>query len=270
MPIYQEKARIIKNMEVAKNIWEMSMSSPKLASAAYAGQFLMLRVRDELSPLLRRPFSFSTIDSSSGMFSILYKVIGHGTRIMTSLKPNDTVDVLGPLGRGFRLPPENARKVWLLAGGIGIAPFFELLTYIKKTKRDLELTLFYGATTANELVKSDFFEDNSCLLNVCTDDGTYGFHGFITGAMEKTCSSTGNPDYFYSCGPNPMQQKIIKWAKDTGISGQVSMETAMACGMGVCLGCSLPETFLEAKQSATEKYLRVCREGPVFTIGEAH
>ncbi len=268
MPIFQVEARIIKNLRIAKDIWEMNIHAPEIASAAYAGQFVMLRVRNEFFPLLRRPFSFSKLDPAEGNFAILYKVVGMGTGIMTGFKPDQSIDVLGPLGRGFSLPPENCRKIWLLAGGIGIAPFFELFSWLKQEKADLDITLFYGATTAEELIEADFFEKKGGRINVCTDDGTCGFRGFITDSIESTCTLTNSPDYFYACGPVPMQRKVIQWARCNNVPGQLSMETMMACGVGVCLGCSVPRSFFDTSCGAENRYLRVCSEGPVFKVGE--
>ncbi len=268
MAIFRLKATILKNAEVARGIWEMKLHAPEIASGAYAGQFVMLRVRDELTPLLRRPFSFCRLDVFAGTFDILYKVVGQGTMIMTRCTPDQTIDVLGPLGRGFSLPPENCKKIWLLAGGIGIAPFFELLDWLRREKKGLDVTLFYGTCTGEELVGYDFFENNGCKVNICTDDGTCGFHGFITDSVEATCTLTSVPDYFYSCGPGPMQRRVIDWARCNNVCGQVSMETTMACGVGVCLGCSVPESFFAPAGDSGRKYLRVCREGPVFKVGE--
>ncbi len=268
MPVFQVKAIIIENSQMARDIWRMKIYSPEITKAAYPGQFLMLRVRDELLPLLRRPFSFSTINVSEGIFSILYKVVGHGTRLMTKMLAGESVGVLAPLGRGFSKPPDGTKRVWLLAGGIGIAPFFALLEMLKRDSSKLEISLFYGAATGEELVDCRFFENNNCKVNLCTDDGTCGLHGLITDSVERACSLTILPDFFYSCGPTPMQSKVIEWAKCNGIRGQVSMETYMACGMGVCLGCSISKKFFTGNKNEETNYLRVCREGPVFSIGE--
>ena len=268
MPIFQEKARILKNQRVAQGVWEMRLQAPQIASAAYPGQFAMFRVRDELSPLLRRPFSFSRLNTADGTFDILYKVVGQGTRIMSSFAPGNYLDILGPLGRGFRLPPKHAREIWFLAGGIGIAPFFGLLDMLRQHEIGFNITLFYGAATGEELVRCEFFEQNNCTVNICTDDGTCGFHGFITDSVERTCTLTSVPDYFYSCGPHPMQQRVMEWAKCNNLQGQMSMETMMACGVGVCLGCSISKNFFAGEQKIETGYLRVCREGPVFTIGD--
>ena len=90
----------------------------------------------------------------------------------------------------------------------------------------------------------------------------------MTDSVEATCSLQDFPDYFYSCGPNPMQEKVIKWARTNGLKGQLSMETMMACGVGVCLGCSISKNFFKSGEKMESGYLRVCMEGPVFTIGE--
>lgn len=249
----------------------MQIRSPQIASSGYPGQFMMLRVRDELNPLLRRPFSFHrfTPRGEKETFEILFKVVGQGTRIMSRLRPGDTIDILGPLGKGFKMPPPGTKKIWLIAGGMGIAPLFALVEMLEKSNSAFSLELFYGASRAKELVDSSFFIDKGVVVSLCTDDGSCGELGFVTEPAERECHSGHLPDYFYACGPHVMQKAVIEWAGRHNIPGQVSMETLMACGMGVCLGCSLPATFLGHKSDIKRQlYYRVCREGPVFKIGE--
>ncbi len=231
--------KIIENVEIANNIYKMKVGSNLKANP---GQFFMFRTESfRNEPLLSRPFGVCDEDENS--LSLLYQVVGEGTKIMANLKKDAEVKLLGPLGRGFDLDRARGKKVAILAGGIGIAPLLYLAKSLD-TKAD-----FYAGFTDQAYFIDDFKEYvKDIVTTVYKEDGK-----FITDVI--------NPDAYdiiYACGPNPMLEALAKKNKKAEI--QVSMEAHMACGIGACLGCTTSST--------DGKFLRVCKQGPVFDSRE--
>ena len=222
---------------------------------AVAGQFVMLRFQNQLTPLLSRPFSIHRLTNDG--IEILYKVVGDFTTALTKLKPDDQLHILGPLGHGFKLPPPDSR-IFLVAGGIGIAPLRFLIEDLKKNKFDLKKSyLFLGGRTNFDLLMLKYFADQGLQIFIATDDGSKGTHGVITQVLEKTLLSE-KPAVMFACGPMPMLKEVKRLAATFSTPCQISIETLMACGIGACLGCALKTTPDSLKR------LHVCIDGPVF------
>jgi dihydroorotate dehydrogenase electron transfer subunit len=269
MAKYQEAARLMKQEAVAYETYRMRLHSPAIAGEAQAGQFLMLQVRSGSDPLLRRPFSFHRIRREEGTVEILYRVVGRGTWLMSQMEPGSTLSLIGPLGNGFDLKHPGAGPVLLVAGGIGIAPMKELTTRLLADPSRSEgeaIRLFYGARTAAELMDARHLAAPGLRIHWSTDDGTLGFHGYVTQFIEQVMRDEGiHPSCLYACGPLAMQYRLALWALREGVETQLSLESLMACGFGACLGCALPAASSEGP--ASDHYLHVCKDGPIFSAG---
>jgi dihydroorotate dehydrogenase electron transfer subunit len=199
----------------------------------------------EKKPILRRPFSIHRFRNNG--IEILYKVKGIGTRMLSSLKNGDKLNLLGPCGHGFKIKETPAI---LVGGGIGVAPIFALAEILKSSTT----TCLIGAKTKKELLLINEFQGLGLTLEVATDDGSCGRKGTVLDLLlsQNTASKT-----IYACGPIPMLSSIIKFAKENKVSCQVLIEERMGCGIGGCLCCALP---------TKEGYKRVCTDGPVFDV----
>lgn len=251
-----ELGKILSNVKVAENIYEMVLETPGIAKQAKSGQFVNLRLTNKLDPLLRRPISLHDINTDAGTITMLYMVVGKGTTMMTTFEAGETIDVLGPLGNGWdcSLPGEN---VVLIGGGIGIAPLYPLAKELRAQGRNVELIM--GAKSKNYLTDTSIYENIGVTMTITTDDGTAGIKGFVTQALSNSIAA-GKCDLIYACGPKPMLKFVEKTALEHNVAGQVSMESHMGCGLGICLLC--PTSVKEGG------YKRTCTDGPVFEIGE--
>jgi dihydroorotate dehydrogenase electron transfer subunit len=256
---YQSKAEVLKSEQLTRDIFRLTLLSPEIAKASRPGQFVMLRVTEAgLDPLLRRPFSIYQA-TGNGRLQLLYKVVGRGTRIMTSLQPGRMVDLLGPLGRGFITEERN--NSCLIGGGMGAAPLFFLATWLVRYG-DMEPLVLMGARDKEELeaVTADFKELGVRVVRA-TDDGTAGHHGYVIDLLAKEMENPSQPWHIYSCGPYPMLRAVSQLCHLHNLPCQVSLETMMACGISACLGCAIPKARLDG-------YLHVCKDGPVFQAGQ--
>ncbi len=264
-----EDARIVHQDRIGGQIFRLRLHSPRIAGAARCGQFVMVRIREGTDPLLRRPFSFSRIYPQEGDIEVLYRVVGRGTWLMSQLLPGSTANLIGPLGNGFELPIDRTASLALIAGGIGIAPLFELLAQVtadRGGKGTREIHLFYGARTASELLPEDYLKDLGVQVHFATDDGSFGYKGLTTGMFEEFTARGGfRPLEIYSCGPLAMQYQVAGWALSHDTLAQLSMESLMACGIGACLGCALPATTPGVPEH--ESFIHVCEDGPIFSPG---
>jgi dihydroorotate dehydrogenase electron transfer subunit len=247
------KAPIIENRAVGPDVYRMTFHAPAMSQAARPGQFVNVSCSKTYAPLLRRPFSLNRIDMEKGNLSILYKVVGEGTRLLTDLRQGEEIDVLGPLGNGFAWDT-RCRDSILIAGGIGVAPFYPLAqTLVEKGQT---VTCLVGARCREEI--HEMLELISLGVEVicATDDGSEGHHGLVTELLSKHLSGTPC-SMAYACGPNAMLAAVKAVCKEYETPLQVSLESHMACGLGVCLGCT-------CGKEEGEGYWHVCSDGPVF------
>ena len=262
--MYLKTSKILFNKPVSSELHHVGLLCPEIAATIQPGQFLMVRIQDSFDPFLRRPFAVHRLDPSdpAGSFEILYKVVGKGTRLLTTMQTGDSLNILGPLGRGFRLPEDNG-FVLIVAGGIGIAPLPYLAETLAASGYRGPFVLWFGGKTSGDLVCVHHFEDLGFEVHLVTEDGSTGRKGLVTGHLEQWLTRQDElPKLIYSCGPYPMQRSVAEMASRLGLSSQLSMEALMGCGVGACLSCSLrcrpPQGF------QGPYYANVCQDGPVF------
>jgi dihydroorotate dehydrogenase electron transfer subunit len=204
-------------------------------------------------------FEILKTDGRTTGLSILNKRIGPSTAFLFEARPGDRVQCLGPLGRPFVpvAPPEEA---WLVAGGVGLAPFATLAVRLRAKGTDVRL--YYGARRASELFFLDDFEQLGVQLILTTEDGSRGQHGRVTAPLERDLGDRAKPvsAMLYACGPEPMLAAVARLAAAHGRQSQVSVERVMGCGLGGCYSCVIP---LKAKGRGAH-YVRSCLAGPVF------
>lgn len=266
MTAFQVKAEVVRKEKLAEEIVRLTFAAPEIAAHACPGQFMMLKAGDELEPLLRRPFSIHHA-TSRGQVQILFKVVGKGSRFLADREKGDVLDIIGPLGHGFALHGRPSENICIIGGGMGCAPLYFLTKMLLKDRLHNSLQVYLGAMTANELssVKGDF-EDLGAKVLVATDDGSLGYHGYVTDLVaEKLDRSLAWQ--FYSCGPHPMMKKVVDFCAAENWPCQVSLETMMACGISACLGCTVRSSPAKLRGD-NKQFLHVCKDGPVFDSGD--
>lgn len=256
--IIQLSSNISFNREVSTGYFKAVLECPQIASKALPGQFVQVRVCPSLDPLLRRPLSIHRVGLKQSSIEILYQVIGKATGILSQKKPGDSLDIIGPLGKGFDYPkqPRSAgnREHLLIAGGMGTAPLVFLAEKLKEGRS--KTIVLIGAKTKSQLLCEEEFKKLDCEVKISTDDGSKGFKGRVTELLKKELSSVGcQLSAIYGCGPKPMLKELSRISQEYKIRAQISLEAHMACGIGACLGCVIETTV---------GFMRVCKEGPVF------
>ena len=237
---------ITENKNICLNFYKFSVVSKKIASVAVAGQFCMIGLE---KVFLRRPLSIYSVDKNTGTVSFLYKVVGKGTDILANLSVGDSVKVLGPLGQGYPLDKKDNVEPVLVAGGTGVASIFFLASSLNKIG-----SLYYGVRKKEELMCLEEFEKMGWEINISTENGSYGYKGFITDLLAKKIQQNS---VIYVCGPTLMMKKVSEIVKEKNISGYASLEEKMACGVGNCQGCAV---------KINNAYKMVCKDGPIFPI----
>ncbi|MDH3283591.1 MAG: dihydroorotate dehydrogenase electron transfer subunit [Acidobacteriota bacterium] len=240
---------------------------PELAREIQPGQFVMIGLPDLTEMLIRRPFSVARVcpdqDPDPTSFELLYKVVGRATHTFSRLRRGSEMTVLGPLGRGFWLPDDGDVELLLVAGGIGNAPFPLLVQRLGEKAR--KTTLFFGGRTRGDLTLLDWFEQR-CHVVVATEDGSLGARGRVTEPLVSHLDGSRNrPRLVLACGPHPMLRAVAAACLERDVPCQLAVEETMACGFGVCLGCVVPKRH---PTSEFDRFVRVCREGPVFDARE--
>ena len=252
--MFEETAQISFNEKVNADTWLMGLKSPVIAKSAQPGQFVMIRVRPGLDPLLRRPFSICGTERDS--FLVYYRVVGQGTSILKEARHGETLSVLGPLGTGFEFAADRGNPV-LVGGGIGVAPLLFLAQRLKK-----KALFMMGFASAGEIPAVPRVKGAGLEVSIATEDGSRGHHGFVTDLLENFLSGTGaakKTPVLFTCGPKAMMKKVADISSLHGIQCQFSLEASMGCGVGACMGCAI-----RAAGSSTRAYVHVCKDGPVF------
>lgn len=247
-------ARIIK-MDAWGDYNLLTVSSPRLAKAASPGQFVMIKVSPGPYPLLRRPLSIHAREEDRLEF--FFKIAGTGTAILAARRPGETLDLLGPLGKGFEPPrvPEG-KLAYLVGGGRGIAPLYFLAADLHA--RGVKVRVFYGGRTAADVALRSRFEAQCFETAFATDDGSVGFHGLVTALFARE-AALRRPDAVYACGPEPMFEVLAREVRRLDVPAQFSLESLMGCGIGACWGC-----VRRIRTAAGEEWVKICEDGPVF------
>ena len=256
--IYNEIVKVISNEEIAENIFEAILFSPKISKVSKPGQFINILPSISWTNVMRRPMSIASQNDEE--ISIIYKVFGEGTDIMSRWKPGRTVDIIGPLGNfwdGFldKLPV-------LIGGGVGIAPIINLHNMLNSKK--IKHILIMGAKTKEEhFMKHNI--DNHILL--CTDKGGLGIKGNVLVPLHEIIKNNETDDIkIFSCGPSPMMKAVAKFSIDNTIECDLALETIMACGIGICQGCTIVKNNDESNNTYRNKYALACMDGPIFNL----
>ena len=228
---------ITENIPLTANVYRMVLEGD--TADITPGQFVNIKL-DGL--YLRRPIS--VCDLQGDYLTIIYKVVGKGTEVMSRMSCGEKLDVLTGLGNGYDLSLAGERPV-LLGGGVGVPPMYLLAKKLIEQGRKVSVIL--GFNTASEVFYEQEFAALGCDVTVTTVDGSYGTKGFVTDVLKEM-----DYTYFYTCGPEPMLKAVYKTSVT---SGQMSFEERMGCGFGACMGCSC---------KTLTGYKRICKEGPVM------
>lgn len=258
MPI-QEKCRILDHQKVGPRHYKLILSSAYISSHTEPGQFVNVKCSESRDPLLRRPLSVHRVSPEHKTFELLYEVVGKGTELLTRYFVGEEIDILGPLGQGFKVDPNKQIHI-LVAGGMGVAPLRALSEQITGHV----VYVFVGARTSDLVLCEEQFRKITDQVLVATDDGSYGKKGFISDILfdfieNGLATRDSRLATVYACGPRPMLKAIAEMASQKGIDCQLSMEERMACGVGACLGCAI---------KTKSGYKMVCKDGPVFEAKE--
>lgn len=236
--MYQGFYKILSNVKIAKDVYEMKLEGDT-SSIKASGQFINIKI-DGL--FLRRPISICDYDKST--ITIIYKVVGEGTEIMSKMLSGESLDVLCGLGNGYDLSKSGNSPV-LIGGGVGVPPMYNLCK--KLISQNKNVSVIIGFNSKDEVFYEEEFKKLGAKVYVTTADGSYGIKGYVTDALKDIEYS-----YFYTCGPEPMFKSIESVVTT---SGQFSFEERMGCGFGACMGCSCKTKYGNK---------RICKDGPVL------
>jgi len=255
MPSYVIKS--IERICDAAPIFDLRFIAPDMASKAKAGQIVHVVCGGDANSL-RRPISICECDGDT--VRICFEIRGVGTKELAARSAGDMIDVIGPYGKGF---PEVSGKVALVGGGIGIYPLLSAAKAVRAAGG--EPVALLGFRTAALMNVVDDFKNVCCDVKIATDDGSYGYHGFVTGILDEYLSQ--NDATVFVCGPKPMMKGVSAISLNHDCECFVSMEERMGCGVGACLACVCKTQFV-GNEGLGEKYKRVCVDGPVFNAKE--
>jgi dihydroorotate dehydrogenase electron transfer subunit len=276
-PAYPDNAwhgsvEVVENVEIAAETWRIRLLCPDLSARITPGQFVMLRLAGSNDPLLGRPLAMYEVVLDPARkpwaLDVVYLVIGKMTGRLACVRAGERIDVWGPLGNGFS--PEAVDHLVMVAGGIGQTPFLTLGQEAlgrriygnagRQAGRAKRVTLCYGARNERLLAGVEDFHNAGIEVRIATDDGSAGHHGLVTELIEPLVRETEGTCRIVSCGPEPMMKAAAQVARQLAVPCQVSLETPMACGMGICFSCV---TRIRDNDGGWD-YRRTCIEGPVF------
>ena len=238
--------KLIKNEEIADGIFDWIVENPNLSKLAQPGQFAHVKVPGKT---LRRPISIC--DATENTLRLVFQVKGEGTEIMSKIKTGEEVEILAPLGNGFKI--EKGKKYCFIGGGIGVPP---MLYAAKQAENPLVIT---GFRDKSLVILQEDFKKNGAEVVLTTDDGSAGVHGFVTDVLKERLSDI---DEVCACGPIPMLKAISEICKGK-VPCQISLEERMGCGIGACLVCAC-----KTKLNGEDGYTHVCKNGPVYNAEE--
>jgi dihydroorotate dehydrogenase electron transfer subunit len=264
---YQLEVPILAHEQLAEFEYEITLYSPEVARSAKPGQFMQVLYGQNYNPFTRRPFSVYRTDPEAGTFSIVYLARGAFTQGMREKQVGQNLSVVGPLGNWFQPDPRPEVRHIMVAGGVGAPPLY-LLAHAMRCEREKEchIAVVNGARSRSLLVGVKEFGELDIELYYTSEDGSHGLRGVVTHALSNLLEAEDGPAHVYTCGPTGMLRAVADMCVARSIPCQVSVETIMPCGLGVCMGC-----VVKIKDQASPtgfQYLRSCYEGPVFQAEE--
>ncbi|TVP86814.1 MAG: dihydroorotate dehydrogenase electron transfer subunit [Alkalicoccus sp.] len=245
----KENLTVLSQEKLTSKIFKMKLQGDSVKTMLTPGQFVHLKV-GERHPVLRRPISICSVKAD--ILTIVYRIEGQGTKLLNQKAAGDTVDTLGPLGKGFPLTQESTAL--LVGGGVGIPPLLYLAEQLYRQGTKVKVIL--GYRKKEEIFLVEEFQKYGEVF-ITTEDGSYGRKGFVTDAIAEA----GAYDVFYTCGPKPMLRAVETASTK---KGYISLEERMGCGVGACLACVCDKQ----KPFEGKAYVKACRDGPVFEAGE--
>ncbi len=271
----QVTAEIVENVQIARDTFRLRFRAPEMARRSLPGQFFMLRIAGLQDPLIGRALAlYDIVNDSNGepdTLDVVYIVKGKFTTKLATM-PSGQVEVWGPLGNGFVLP--DVQRLIMVAGGIGQTPFLSVArealhnrTYgvPSRTAPSIpNVVLCYGARNAEYFAGLDDFRNVGVDLRLATDDGSLGKHGLVTDLLDEVLDEPAESTQIVCCGPEPMMAAVAELAQRRSVPCQVSLETPMACGIGICFTCVAEIRCGEGEWD----YKRTCVEGPVFDANQ--
>jgi len=290
----QHTVTIVENVRLARDTYRVRFTCPEIAARIVPGQFIMLRLAGCDDPVLGRPLAlYDTVLSDGSLaetaqpigIDVVYLVVGKLTARLSKYLPGQQLEIWGPLGNGF--PPVATQHLLMVAGGIGQTPFMALareylglqsygqsvgnalrgipapvLNNDRASARASKVTFCYGARTKDYLAGVEDFRQLGVDVRISTDDGSAGHHGLVTDLARQVISEQPKNETLriVCCGPERMMEAVAHLAASAGVPCQVSLETPMACGIGICFSC-----VTKVRQPDGDwDYRRTCVEGPVF------
>lgn len=269
----QKSTTIVENVRLARDTYRVRFDCPEIARRIVPGQFVMLRLAGSDDPLLGRPLAMydTVLDQQAAPrgLDVVYLVVGKMTRRLSQCLPGEKLEVWGPLGNGFA--PKQVDDLWMIAGGIGQTPFLSLAAEYLGVKRfgnpersisqPKRITFCYGARSAEYLAGVEDFRRLGIDVRLATDDGTLGHRGFVTDLLRQLIAEPASGSrQIVCCGPEPMMEAVAHIAAEHGVPCDVSLETPMACGIGICFSC----VTKVIQPDGGWDYKRTCVEGPIF------
>jgi dihydroorotate dehydrogenase electron transfer subunit len=266
---------VLDNAAIARDTFRLRLDDAAMARAILPGQFLMIRLASGTDPLLGRPYAlYDVVRDATGEptgLEVVYLVVGRGTAALSERRAGDRLVVWGPLGNGFGPPPRGPAV--FVAGGIGQTPFLALGrswlgTSAYGTDRQASprgpfatsATLLYGVRTADRAAGLDDFTAAGITVEMATDDGSLGHHGFVTDLLAARLARGERPARVVGCGPPAMLAALARLVQRHQVACDLSLENHMACGFGACFSCVAPIR----QPDGSVDLRRVCVEGPVF------
>lgn len=264
------------NVQVARDTFRLTIAAPTIAERILPGQFVMLRIARQCDPLLGRALALYDVtrdpaNEPAGL-EVVYLVTGKMTRRLSGLAPGEELEAWGPLGNGF--PPVEARHLVMVAGGIGMTPFLAVARQAvgrqvygvgaPPVHRPERISFCYGVRSREYLAAVEEFQDLGVDVRISTDDGSAGYHGRVSELARLVIQESPQDCRIVCCGPERMMAAVARLAHELQVPCQVSLETPMACGIGICFTCV-------AKVRQPDEgwdYRRTCVEGPVFDAAQ--
>jgi dihydroorotate dehydrogenase electron transfer subunit len=248
----EQTVEILSNERDVDQYFRLVVRAPRIAPLVQPGQFAHVRILPLKQALLRRPFSIFEVNGDS--FSILYKSVGAGTRVLSQMRAGQELSVIGPLGHGFSVPEPGSAVPLLVAGGYGMAAM-----YLLAQRSPQKGIVFVGGRRQLDILCRREFAELGWDVRVTTEDGSLGEKGIVTQPLLAELRRKSLGRKLFACGPTPMLKAVGKLAAEFDLPAELSMDEHMCCGVGVCLTCVIP-----IRTGDTWEYQRTCTEGPVF------